>query len=160
MHDLDRSMFEVGGELASHELAAHGEMHELEHEDFLGVLGSLLGGEVGELQETGGPGELQEIELASELLEVGSEAELDRFIGDLMRRATWPSNAPCSRPTRASMSCSCVSKARWAAGSAAWSPVGGRNPARSRISSRPANSALTAGIRHTASWVNSDARRS
>jgi hypothetical protein len=148
MHDLDRSMFEVGGELASHELAAHGEMHELEHEDFLGVLGSLLGGEVGELQETGGPGELQEIELASELLEVGSEAELDRFIGDLMRRA------------RASMSCSCVSKARWAAGSAAWSPVGGRNPARSRISSRPANSALTAGIRHTASWVNSDARRS
>jgi hypothetical protein len=86
MHDLDRSMFEVGGELGGHELGAHGETQELEQEDFLGILGSLLRGEVSELHETE-QGELQEVELATELLEVGSEAELDRFLGNLLRRA-------------------------------------------------------------------------
>jgi hypothetical protein len=98
MHDLDRSMFEVGGELESHELSAHGEQ-ELEQEDFLGVLGSLLKGEVSQEEETGGVGELQEIELASELLEVGSEAELDRFIGDLMRRAAGAARGFVRSPT-------------------------------------------------------------
>jgi hypothetical protein len=83
MHDLDRAMFEVG-EFEGFELGTPGETQELEHEDFLGVLGSLLGKEVSETQETQ---ELQEVELASELLEVSSEAELDRFIGDLLKRA-------------------------------------------------------------------------
>jgi hypothetical protein len=84
MHDLDRSMFEVG-EFEGFELGTPGETQELEHEDFLGVLGSLLGKEV---TETGETQELQEVALASELLEVTSEAELDRFLGDLIRRAT------------------------------------------------------------------------
>jgi hypothetical protein len=86
MHDLDRSMFEVG-ELEDRELGPAGETQELEQEDFMGVLGSFLGKEVGELNEAESVSELQEIELATELLEVGSEAELDRFLGNLMRRA-------------------------------------------------------------------------
>jgi hypothetical protein len=83
MHDLDRSMFEAE-ELEGFELGTAGETQELEHEDFLGVLGSLLGKEVTGTGET----ELQEVALASELLEVTNEAELDRFLGDLIRRAT------------------------------------------------------------------------
>lgn len=98
MHDLDRSMFEVVGELESQELGAHGEQ-ELEQEDFLGVLGSLLKGEVSQEQQIGGTGELQEVELASELLEVTSEAELDRFIGDLMRRAAGAARGFVRSPT-------------------------------------------------------------
>jgi hypothetical protein len=86
MHDLDRSMFEVG-ELEDEELGPAGETQELEQEDFLGVLHSFLGKEVGELGEAQSAAELQEVELAAELLEVGSEAELDRFLGNLMRRA-------------------------------------------------------------------------
>ena len=94
-----------------------GESEQGEEEDFLGTLGSILGESQGEYQETpeltelhemlgmpshrssadgsGGPGQnagsprhLQELELASELLEVTSEEELDRFLGDLMRSAT------------------------------------------------------------------------
>jgi hypothetical protein len=90
-------MFEVG-ELESHEFGAHGEMQELEQEDFLGVLGSLLGGEVSETQESEQT-ELQEMELASELLEVSSEAELDRFLGDLMRRAAGAAGRLAKSPT-------------------------------------------------------------
>jgi hypothetical protein len=97
MHDLDRSMFEVGA-LESHELGAHGETQELEQEDFLGVLGSLLGGEVTELQESE-QAELQEVELATELLEVSTEAELDRFLGDLMRRAAGAAGRFVRSPT-------------------------------------------------------------
>jgi hypothetical protein len=98
MHDLDRSMFEVGGEFESQELGAHGEQ-ELEQEDFLGVLSSLLKGEVSQEEQIGGTGELQEVELASELLEVTSEAELDRFIGDLMRRAAGAARGFVRSPT-------------------------------------------------------------
>jgi hypothetical protein len=100
MHDLDRSMFEVP-ELESHEYGAHGETQELEQEDFLGVLGSLLGREVNELQETeqAEQTELQEVELATELLEVTSEAELDRFLGDLMRRAAGAAGRLVRSPT-------------------------------------------------------------
>jgi hypothetical protein len=86
MHDLDRSMFEVG-ELEDRELGPTGETQELEQEAFLGVLGSLLGKEAGELYEAGSAAELQEVELATELLEVGSEAELEQFLGNLIRRA-------------------------------------------------------------------------
>lgn len=94
-----------------------GESEQGEEEDFLGTLGSILGQSQGEYQETpeltelnemlgmpshrstadgsggpgqtaGSPGHLQELELASELLEVTSEEELDRFLADLMRSAT------------------------------------------------------------------------
>jgi hypothetical protein len=98
MHDLDRSMFEVG-ELEVGELGPAGETQELEQEDFLGVLGSFLGKEVGELGEAQSVPELQEVELATELLEVGSEAELDRFLGDLMRRAAGAARGFVRSPT-------------------------------------------------------------
>jgi hypothetical protein len=91
-----------------------GESEQGEEEDFLGTLGSILGESQGEYQETpeltelhqmlgmpphrstadgsgapgqnvGSPRHLQELELASELLEVTSEAELDRFLASLMR---------------------------------------------------------------------------
>jgi hypothetical protein len=93
-----------------------GEGEQGEEEDFLGELGSILGESQGEYQETseltelhemlgvpsqrsaadGSPGSghevasprhLQELQLASELLEVTSEQELDRFLGDLIRGA-------------------------------------------------------------------------
>jgi len=120
MHDLDRTMYEMG----QHEVddrRAHeweqGEGEQFEEEDFLGILGSILGEskdghqetpELQELQEllgvpsrgpaadgqpgaghtVGSPREMHELELASELLEVTSEEELDRFIADLVRGAT------------------------------------------------------------------------
>lgn len=58
-----------------------GETTELsEAEQFLdGILGSLLGGEVGPLSEA------QEVQLASELLEIGSEQELEQFLGNIFK---------------------------------------------------------------------------
>jgi hypothetical protein len=93
-----------------------GESEQGEEEDFLGTLGSILGESQGEYQETpeltelhemlgmpshrstadgsggpehnvGSPRHLRELELASELLEVTSEEELDRFLADLMQGA-------------------------------------------------------------------------
>src|SRR5579871_6330860 len=54
---------------------------ESEGEQFLGdVLGSVLGGEMeSPLSES------EEIELASELLELGSEQELEQFLGNLFK---------------------------------------------------------------------------
>ena len=115
MHDLDRAMFE-----AERESELSGEWEQSEQEDFLGVLGSLLGeshlpgsqetpelhefhellgGELhgethaethgGELHGGAASGaEMQEVELAAELLEVTSEEELDRFLGNLLSGAT------------------------------------------------------------------------
>jgi hypothetical protein len=120
MHDLDRTMYEMGphevDDRRAHEWK-QGESEQSEEEDFLGILGSILGEsknghqetpELQELQEllgvpsrspaadglpgagptVGSPHELHELELASELLEVTSEEELDRFIADLVRGAT------------------------------------------------------------------------
>src|SRR5215467_1380886 len=74
-------------ELEQEELESGGEFEEVgesaeSHEQFLGgILGSILGGEVG------GPlNEAQEIELASELLEIGSEQELEQFLGGLFKK--------------------------------------------------------------------------
>lgn len=119
MHDLDRTMYEMGPHEADDHRAhewEQGETEQSEGEDFLGILGSILGEshnghqETPELQELqrllgvpphgpaadGPPGgghtavsphEMHELELASELLEVTSEEELDRFIADLARGA-------------------------------------------------------------------------
>jgi uncharacterized protein (DUF697 family) len=55
---------------------------EDEHEDFLGgLLSSVLGGEV-----AGPLSEHAEMELASQLLEVGSEQELEQFLGNLFKK--------------------------------------------------------------------------
>jgi hypothetical protein len=75
MHDIDRVQLEASG-LEATPPSEQGE-----------------GMELGELGEDAAEGamesplnELQEIELASELLEVGSEAELEQFLGSLMSR--------------------------------------------------------------------------
>ena len=82
MHDIGRTQLEFGhGELG--ELGEFGEIGESE-------LGESAFGEFGELPETGEFGEAspltetQEIELASELLEVSSEQELEQFLGKLI----------------------------------------------------------------------------
>ena len=95
MHNLDRTLFEFG-ETAGRDGA------ELEREEFLGILGSLLKGETGgagEITHEAGLGELTELELASELLEVRDEAELDRFLGALMSRAAGAASDLARSPT-------------------------------------------------------------
>jgi hypothetical protein len=84
MHDIDRTQREFFGEIA-------GESgQEVGHETF--EFGHETGHETSfetEVHETEGAfNEVQEMELASELLEVHSEAELDQFLGNLIKRAT------------------------------------------------------------------------
>jgi len=85
MHNLDRALFEVGEQ----------EM-ESEQEDFLGILGSLLGGRAG---ETGPLGEAEELEAAATLLEVRDEAELEQFLGNLFKRAVGVASDFAKSPT-------------------------------------------------------------
>lgn len=60
----------------------HEDFQEFESEDFLGgLLSSVLGGEV-----AGPLSEQEEMELASQLLGVGSEQELEQFIGNLFKK--------------------------------------------------------------------------
>lgn len=68
MHDIDRAMFEAEN-----------------HESF-GELGEVLGEHL-ETYEAQSEAEAQEMELASELLEVGSEQELEQFLGGLISSA-------------------------------------------------------------------------
>jgi hypothetical protein len=86
--EFEAGEFEAGEFEAGEFEAGEFEGGELENEDFLGLLGSLLG-EAHEMPT--GPGrplsEAQETELASELLEVSTEQELEQFLGDLMRGA-------------------------------------------------------------------------
>ena len=92
MHDLDRRMFEAtgfGGEL---------EAERQEEQEFRELLGELVRGgggradELGlEMYETRGPGvfddrSTREVALASELLEVQTAAEMEQFLGGLLRR--------------------------------------------------------------------------
>ena len=78
MHDLDRTQLESGEQ-------------EYEAEQFLGDL-------LGETeQETEGEG--QELELATELLEVQNEQELEQFLGDLISRATRAAGQFVESPT-------------------------------------------------------------
>jgi hypothetical protein len=81
MHDLDRAMFEAG---FGDELEDSRESTEFEQREFQELLGEVLG------EGGAGSSEMQEFEqteLALELLEVSSEQELDRFLGDLLSRA-------------------------------------------------------------------------
>ena len=117
MHDVDRTLREFESEFESAgETMEFGEVGEQEagQQGFLGnVLGGLLGGEMeagemGEMQESflgetaheanesflGESAqeavfdEVQEMELAAELLEIGNEQELEQFLGKLIRGAT------------------------------------------------------------------------
>lgn len=78
MHDIDRTQLEYSPELSSFEA----EQNEYGEQEW--------SGENYESYETYGEtvlNEAEEAELASELLEVTSEAELDRFLGKLLGRA-------------------------------------------------------------------------
>jgi uncharacterized protein (DUF697 family) len=99
MHDIDRTQRELEQELEAELEGEHHTAHEGEHEgegEGEAFLGSVLGeGEhEGEheathahVHEAESPlSEAQEMELASELLEVTSEAELEYFFGSLARR--------------------------------------------------------------------------
>ncbi|SDS94880.1 hypothetical protein SAMN04488543_2700 [Friedmanniella luteola] len=68
MHDIDRAMF------------------EMEQEGTFGESGEVLG-ESFEAYEAHSESEAQEVELASELLEVASEQELEQFLGGLISSA-------------------------------------------------------------------------
>jgi uncharacterized protein (DUF697 family) len=60
-----------------------GEVGEFETEQFLdSILGGILGGEVG----TSPLSEAEELELASELLEISNEQELEQFLGGLIKK--------------------------------------------------------------------------
>ena len=100
MHDIDRVLFEVTGE-AYGEGGTYGEAEVFGEQETYETFGEAVAGEeetyetVGdrELLETfgeagvAGEGTSQEIALAAELLEVTNEAELDRFLGNVLRSA-------------------------------------------------------------------------
>jgi len=71
---------EIPGEWESQEWGETGEYESQEQQFLGGLLGSVLGGEL-ELNE------MQETELATELLEISSEEELEQFLGKLIRGA-------------------------------------------------------------------------
>jgi hypothetical protein len=72
MHDIDRVRLETQSEA---------EMFEAEQFEY-GEAETPFQPETGEVF-----GEAEQMELASEMLEIASEAELDRFLGDLIKRA-------------------------------------------------------------------------
>ena len=80
MHDLDRTQLEH-----PYEFEAAGE--------------TTLGEVLGELEHTGGEYETQELELASRLLEVQSEEELEYFLGDILSSAVRGAKALAATPT-------------------------------------------------------------
>ena len=83
MHDTDRTLAEYGGGNVF-EADAYEYTGELEH-DSQEFEGELEQGEV--YGEAGVFNEADEMELASELLEITNEAELDQFLGKLIRKA-------------------------------------------------------------------------
>jgi hypothetical protein len=86
MHDIDRTMAEFG----SNEFGP-GEMG-------MGEVGLEFGS--AELGEMASPfNEMQEMELATELLSIGSEAELNQFLGDLIQKAGSAIGSFVSSPT-------------------------------------------------------------
>ncbi len=76
MHDIDRIRLETQSETEMFEAGP------FEAEQFEFAQAETPYGETGEVF-----GETEQMELASELLEITSEAELDRFLGDLIERA-------------------------------------------------------------------------
>src|SRR5919202_5477634 len=89
MHDIDRVRLETHAE---HEMFASGPF-EAEHFEF--------GEAEAPWQEPreGVFGETEEMELASEMLGITSEAEFDRFLGDLIKRAGRAVGSFVSSPT-------------------------------------------------------------
>jgi hypothetical protein len=87
MHDLDRTVFETGS--AEFEGEYEGEQ----------ALESLFETEYEHEYESGELHEAQELELASELLEVSNEYELEQFLGNLMSTAAGAARSFINSPT-------------------------------------------------------------
>ncbi|HJV36393.1 hypothetical protein [Geomonas sp.] len=86
MHDIDRTLTEFGGEYENGEFGS-GE-YEFEFEG------------TGEFEELESPfNEMQEMELASELLMLGHEAELNHFLGDVISKAAGAAKSFVASPT-------------------------------------------------------------
>lgn len=86
MNEWETAETEFGETELGGELGEYGEYESGETEAFLGgLLSSVLGGEVGEAEIPFN--EVQEMELAAELLEVTNEAELEQFLGNLFKKA-------------------------------------------------------------------------
>lgn len=82
MHDIGRTRLEAEAFEAGQEFGEFGEIGEIGE---YGEYGEAEQGEYGELSEYEGPlTEAQEVELASELLEISSEEELEQFLGGLI----------------------------------------------------------------------------
>lgn len=88
------------GEWESQEWGETGE-YEDEGQFLGGILGSRLGGEMGTSQEMQ---EMQEMELAAELLEISSEAEFGNFLDKLFRRAAKTVRGFAKSPTGRALS--------------------------------------------------------
>lgn len=83
MHDIDRTVNEFGNAEAG-----------------MGEMGYEFGAEMGWEAEVSSPfNEVQEMELAAELLGVGGEAELNQFLSDLITRATGTARSFAASPT-------------------------------------------------------------
>lgn len=101
MHDLDRTQLETGFE--GYEVPEYGEAAEA---------GSVLEGAFNEAAEGNYESyesyesplsEMQEAQLAAEFLEIGSEQELDHFLGSLFKKATGAIGSALSLPTGTSL---------------------------------------------------------
>jgi hypothetical protein len=90
MHDINRTQMETGWETG---LAGESSYENYEYETYPETYGETYGESYGEFEssygETAGPlGEAEEMELAAQFQEISNEQELDRFIGNLFKKAT------------------------------------------------------------------------
>ena len=96
MHDMDRVRLEAEGELGDQEQVQEQEQEQLMMGPFPTRLDEL--GEQMQEQLMMGPPR-RELELATEVLEVTSERELEQFLGDLMTSATRAASQFVNSPT-------------------------------------------------------------
>src|SRR5215208_2459700 len=86
MHDINRTQMETSWETG---LAGESAYENYEYEMYPETYGESYGEFETSYGETMGPlGEAEEMELAAEFQEISNEQELDRFIGNLFKKAT------------------------------------------------------------------------
>src|ERR687892_67605 len=90
MHDLDRTQLELNQYAAEEFESEEFESDLFESDQSLGAAAGEMDGEIDEVEE---------MELASQLLEVSDEAELDQFIGNLVKSAWGAARSIAAAPT-------------------------------------------------------------
>ena len=89
MHDINRTQLETGWETGLAGESAYENYENYEYETYPETYGETYGEFESSYGETAGPlGEAEEMELAAEFQEISNEQELDRFIGNLFKKAT------------------------------------------------------------------------